>query len=44
VRGDPALSQGANVWRGSVVCQGVAESLGLPHQPLEELLGPAPAA
>jgi alanine dehydrogenase len=35
---DPALAQGANVWRGDVVCRGVAESLGLPWRPL------APAA
>jgi len=38
VRRDPALYQGANIWRGEVVCQGVAESLGLPFRPLEELL------
>src|SRR5262245_18199666 len=38
VRSDPALAQGANVWRGDVVCRGVAESLGLPWRPF------APAA
>jgi alanine dehydrogenase len=38
VRRDPALSQGANVWRGEIVCQGVAESLELPYRPVEELL------
>ena len=38
VRCDAALSQGANVWRGEIVCQGVAESLGLPYRPIEELL------
>ena len=38
VRRDPALAQGANVWRGAIVCQGVAESLGLDHTPLESLL------
>jgi alanine dehydrogenase len=38
VRRDPALSQGANVWRGEIVCQGVAESLGLPYRPVEELI------
>jgi alanine dehydrogenase len=38
VRSDPALAHGANVWRGDVVCRGVAESLGLPWRPL------APAA
>jgi alanine dehydrogenase len=39
VRADPALAQGANVWRGEVVCRGVAESLDLPYRPLESLLG-----
>ena len=34
VRSDPALAQGANVWRGDLVCEGVAESLGLAHTPL----------
>jgi alanine dehydrogenase len=34
VRSDPALAQGANVWRGEVVCRGVAESLGVPWRPL----------
>ena len=38
VRCDAALSQGANVWRGEIVCEGVAESLGLPYRPIEELL------
>jgi alanine dehydrogenase len=38
VRQDPALSQGANVWRGRIVCLGVAESLDLPYTPLEEVL------
>jgi len=35
---DPALAKGANVWRGEIVCQGVAESLGLPYRPVEDLL------
>jgi alanine dehydrogenase len=39
VRGNAALAQGANVWRGDVVCHGVAESLGLDYKPLESLLG-----
>ena len=39
LRGDPALREGANLWRGEVVCEGVAESLGLPYRPLAELLG-----
>jgi len=38
VRCDVALSQGANVWRGEIVCEGVADSLGLPYRPIEELL------
>jgi len=38
VRSDPALAQGANVWRGSVVCRGVAESLDLPYTRLASLL------
>ena len=28
VRSDPALALGANVWRGNVVCEGVADALG----------------
>ena len=39
VRRDPALALGANVWRGEVVCEGVAESLGLPWRPVEQVLG-----
>jgi len=39
LREDPALRQGVNVWRGRVVCEGVASSLGLPLAPLESLLG-----
>ena len=39
VRADPALALGANLWKGDVVCPGVAESLGLPHRPLAEILG-----
>ncbi len=38
VRRDPALHYGANVWRGEIVCEGVAESLDLPYRPLESLL------
>lgn len=38
VRQDPALALGANLWRGEIVCDGVAESLGLPLRRLEELL------
>lgn len=38
LRADPALARGANVWRGDVVCEGVAESLGLPVTPIEALI------
>jgi alanine dehydrogenase len=38
VRGNAALAQGVNVWRGDVVCRGVAESLGIDYTPLESLL------
>ena len=34
VRSDPSLAFGANVWRGELVCRGVAESLGLPWRAL----------
>ncbi len=35
----PALALGVNVWRGEVVCEGVAEVLGIPPKPLAKLLG-----
>jgi len=35
VRNDPALALGANLWRGEVVHEGVADSLGLELKPLE---------
>ena len=38
IRSDSALASGVNVWRGEIVCDGVAESLELPHRPLDELL------
>jgi alanine dehydrogenase len=38
VRRDAALSGGAIVWRGEIVCRGVAESLELPYRQLEELI------
>jgi len=38
LRSSPTLSHGANVWRGDVVCDGVAESLELPYVPLESVL------
>jgi alanine dehydrogenase len=38
VRRDPALHAGVNVWRGELVCAGVAESLGLPQRELAGLL------
>jgi alanine dehydrogenase len=37
VRLDPALAQGANIWRGHVVCEGVAESLEMNFTPLSSL-------
>ncbi|RIL07908.1 MAG: alanine dehydrogenase [Proteobacteria bacterium] len=39
LRSDPALALGANVWRGEVVCDGVAEAHGLPLRALGEVLG-----
>lgn len=38
VREDAALARGVNVWRGELVCEGAAESLGLPHRSLAELV------
>ena len=38
VRQDASLAHGANVWRGDIVCQGVAESLGLPYAELSGLV------
>ncbi|MEE8474305.1 MAG: alanine dehydrogenase [Myxococcota bacterium] len=38
VRADPALALGVNIWRGEVVCEGVAESLDLPYRRLRDLL------
>ncbi len=38
VRRNPTLQHGANVWRGEIVCRGVAESLDLPYPALESLL------
>ena len=39
VRGDSALQQGANLWRGEIVCEGVADSLGLPYRSIGDVLG-----
>ena len=39
VRKDPALAKGINTWDGEMVCEGVAESLDLPHKPFEKLFG-----
>jgi alanine dehydrogenase len=36
---EPALALGANVWKGEVVCEGVAEAHGLPLQSLDSVLG-----
>ena len=38
IQSDPALAQGANVWRGEIVCEGVAESLGVPGRTLASQL------
>jgi alanine dehydrogenase len=38
LRTDPSLALGANVWRGEVVCEGVAEAHDLPLQSLEAAL------
>ncbi|MEN8181724.1 MAG: alanine dehydrogenase [Myxococcota bacterium] len=38
VRALPALALGVNLWRGEVVCEGVAEVLGVPARALEDLL------
>lgn len=35
---DHALALGANVWKGEVVCEGVAEAHGLAFRPLDSLL------
>jgi len=37
VRRDPALAKGVNVYQGQVTYPAVAETFGLPHQPLESL-------
>jgi alanine dehydrogenase len=38
LRTDHSLALGANVWRGEVVCEGVAEAHGLPLHALETVL------
>ncbi len=38
VRENPALALGVNVWRGELICEGVAQALGVPHRPLAEFL------
>jgi alanine dehydrogenase len=38
VRREPALALGANVWRGEMVCEGVAESLDLPYKPIAQVV------
>jgi alanine dehydrogenase len=35
---DQSLALGVNLWRGHVVCEGVAESLGLPYRTLASVL------
>ena len=43
VRSDEALALGTNIWRGAVVCEGVAESIDLPFRSLASALGERPA-
>jgi alanine dehydrogenase len=38
LRRDAQLATGVNLWRGSVVCEGVAEALSLPSVPLSQLV------
>ena len=38
VRRTRSLAFGANVWHGKVVCEGVADALGLDYTPVEEVL------
>ena len=38
VREEPSLALGANLWRGAVVCEGVAEAHGLPLRALPDAL------
>jgi alanine dehydrogenase len=38
IREDPILAAGVNIWRGEIVCDCVAESLGLSHRDLGELV------
>lgn len=38
LRADPELALGANVWRGALVCEGVAEAHGLPLRAIGEVL------
>jgi alanine dehydrogenase len=38
LRADPELALGANVWRGAVVCEGVAEAHGLALRAIDEVL------
>lgn len=38
VRNDPALALGVSVWKGVLVCEGVAESLGIARTPLASVL------
>ncbi len=38
VKNDPQLAAGVSLWRGNVVCEGVAEALSVPSHPLTSLL------
>jgi alanine dehydrogenase len=39
LRAHPALAHGVNLWRGEVVCEGVADAMGVPCRSLAALLG-----
>ncbi len=43
VRDVPALRRGVNTYRGEITHRAVAESLGRPHRPIEELLAAVPS-
>jgi alanine dehydrogenase len=38
LRQDPALAQGVNIMRGKIICQPLAQAVGRPFTPLEEIL------
>ena len=38
LRADPLLATGVNLWRGEVVCEGVAEAMGAESRSLDSVL------